>query len=181
MSMAHDARSNPRAYVLGVLSAVVLMALGAGLALAVTSRVGATHDDSGDLHACVHRYTGALRYVTDPARCSSAEFPITLAAGGPDAAPVFNVRTEEYDGEFVSGGTVTATDTIACQPGEVAISGGARLFIDGVLSNGGSAFNIPSSTPVGNPPSEWSVGWSLALPPDFEREVRVEYWVLCMS
>lgn len=178
MSLARDVRSNPRGYVLGVVSAVVLMVLGAGLALAVTSRVGAAHDGSGDLHACVNRYTGALRYVTDPARCTSVEFPITLAAGGPDAGPDFNVRVKQYEGEFTPGSPMVTADSIACQPGEIAINGGARYIVEG-QPTASTDFIVLSSAPLGTPPSEWWIGWMLQVP-DAD-DISVESWVVCVS
>jgi hypothetical protein len=157
------------------------MALGAGLALVVTSRVGATHDGSGALHACVNRYTGALRYVTDPARCSPGEFPITLAGGDAiPAAPVYTVRTERID---VSGGITTfGGATVECEAGETAIDGGSR-FTNGAGSFiGFGGFSNPASAPAGSPPTAWWTNFDLSSPYNGdEPDPFIENWVLCVS
>ena len=74
--MLHAASTNLRVF--GVLLALVI-AFGASLGLALSlADTEATHDGSGELHACVSLYNGyAMRYVTNPNMCSTGEFVIS--------------------------------------------------------------------------------------------------------
>lgn len=46
-----------------------------------TARTGA-QTDSAQNYFCVNRYTGALRHVPDPSRCSTGEYVLPIAAQG---------------------------------------------------------------------------------------------------
>lgn len=70
------------ALVLGLFS----LGLGFGAATSLSGAL-ASHDSSGTLHACVSKYTGVMRYVTDPARCVSHEQLVEWNADGVPGPP----------------------------------------------------------------------------------------------
>ena len=84
--MLYAASTNLRMF--AVLLALVI-AFGASLGLALSLRdIGATHDGSGELHACVSLFNGySMEYATDPSLCTTGEFPISWNQEGPQGPP----------------------------------------------------------------------------------------------
>ena len=84
--MLRAATTNLR--LLGALLALVI-AFGASLGLALSLRdTGATHDGSGELHACVSLFNGySMEYTADPSLCSTGEFAISWNQEGPQGPP----------------------------------------------------------------------------------------------
>ena len=103
----------------GVLAVVGLALLAAAFAAGLgISGTFATHDDPNELHACVSKYTGQMRYVVDPAQCNVREDPVSWN-GGNGLASV----------EFVSSSRAATANTnyelvVRCGVGNVLIDAG---------------------------------------------------------
>ncbi len=83
MGLTRSVQEQRRVFLVGLGTGAVLIALGFTLAFLTMSRVGATHDASGSVHACVNNYTGQARIMRpgQAPNCTGAEFLVELGGG----------------------------------------------------------------------------------------------------
>lgn len=156
------------------LAGLLAFGIGIGGSLGIAGVV-AGHDDPTDIHACVHPFSGVMRYVTDPATCAYYEQVVSWDAAGA-AGMTYAVRTSIKAVPANAGGL--ASNEAHCEPGEIAISGGSRALIEGRHMFTGSVEFDHGGGPTGTPPTGWVEGYSFA---HTQPDLSVETWVLCVS
>lgn len=125
MRVLHAADESVRVFVVvAVLVAVAATGLGAGFGLANgVVGVGASHDDPDQIHACVSRVSGAMRYVRDPASCSRYEEVVSWNQSTAPGDWTIVRRTAINDVPGLAPDGITSV-IAECEPGETALSGG---------------------------------------------------------
>lgn len=138
-----------------------------------------TPDPSGAINACFTP-AGTLYLIKQPGlkdACSGPHTGIDLqAAGSPLDGLSFQVRTS-LD-EISADAAGQASQTVHCEPGEIAISGGARVLVDGSPTFVSWVEIDRGGGPVGGPPTGWFVAYGYSSGP---RDTSVQAWVICVS
>ncbi len=115
----------------GVLAVVGLALLAAAFAAGLgISGTFATHVDPNEHHACVSKYTGAMRYVVDPAKCTPYENLVNwigVDAAAPDVN-FYRVTSGNVAGD-IAGRNLQHTLTCDATT-DTAVSGGFFLRND---------------------------------------------------
>ncbi len=174
MGIGRVVLANPRVFAAGLLSGVLLIALGFMAAVWWLAPVGRAQTQPSVVQACVSLYTGAVRmtYPGASANCKSHEFLVELGAGDPAKNLTYVVRTQIHDNLGASG---SSTRILSCLPGETALNGGVLHRVDDQYEFG--SFEPGIGGPVGSPPTGWRVSYAYSGSPSGVGEV----WILCVS
>jgi hypothetical protein len=136
-------------------------------------------DPPGTIHACFTP-AGTLYLIQQPGlkgECSGPHTGIGLqAAGSPLDGLSFQVRTESD--ELSADAAGQASISVDCEPGEIAISGGGQVLVDGSPAIVSWVEIDVGNGPRGAPPTGWRVSYSYSTG---SRDTTLEAWVLCVS
>lgn len=134
--------------------------------------------DESAINAC-YTPAGTLYLIGQPGLkedCSGPHTPIALQAAGAGLGLSVQIRTKSQPVPANSSGQ--ASLTVECEPGEVALSGGGRVLLNGNPTIVSWVAFDRGDWPVGDTPTGWVVSYAFSAS---STAVTAEAWVSCAS